>query len=326
MLASFTQTFSNAGHIQTVTELAGRNVDYAYDLLYRLTNETIAGDPTAANNGTLAYGLDPVANRKTLTSTLAARPSQSFAYDADDRLSSDNYDANGNTLSSGGLTFTYDFEDRLLSTSAGVQIVYNGDGDRAGETAAGATIGFLVDEMTPMGYPQVAEEVQSGTASVQFVYGQMRISQNRMGTLSFYSYDAGGSTRELLSPAAAVTDTYSYDAFGNVVVRTGGTVNQYLYRGEQFDAALGMYYLRARYYFPQTGRFLTQDIDNGLDLRPSSLHKYVYAEGDPVGNTDHSGRNVDTAILFRFRRSWPLCRLAWRLRLTCACWGILGLH
>jgi len=50
-----------------------------------------------------------------------------------------------------------------------------------------------------------------------------------------------------------VTDTYEYDAFGNKVNSTGTTPNNYLYRGEQYDTDLSLYYLRARYYNPTTG-------------------------------------------------------------------------
>ena len=64
--------------------------------------------------------------------------------------------------------------------------------------------------------------------------------------LSLISHDAGASVRELLNSLGAVTDTYAYDAFGNTVAQTGSTVNEFLYRGEQFDTGLGMYYLRAR--------------------------------------------------------------------------------
>jgi len=50
-------------------------------------NEGISGDPTPANNGALAYALDPAGNRKSMTSTLAALQAQTFTYDADDRIS-----------------------------------------------------------------------------------------------------------------------------------------------------------------------------------------------------------------------------------------------
>ena len=313
VLGSYVQTFSDTGHKKTVAEATGRGENYAYDLIYRLTNETIAGDPVGANNGSMGYGLDPVANRQSLTSTLAALPSQNFTYDSDDRMSVDTYDSNGNTLTSGGVTYTYDFEDRLLSTSSGVQIVYDGDGNRVAETVAGVTTRYLVDEQTPTGYAQVAEEVVGGAVSAQFVYGKMRVSQNRGGVVNFYGYDPGGSTRQLVSVAGAVTDTYSFDAFGNTVVQTGSTVNEFLYRGEQFDFSLQFYYLRARWYQPKTGRFLTADPFEGEEVgscdcanrnepvTPNGTHHlYGYSNADPVNNVDPSGLDI-WSYSIRFR-------------------------
>jgi RHS repeat-associated protein len=105
--------------------------------------------------------------------------------------------------------------------------------------------------------------------------------------------------RELLNSLGAVTDTYAYDAFGNTVAQTGSTVNEFLYRGEQFDTGLGMYYLRARYYVPRTGRFLTQDIETGTAGKPITQHKYIYAYADPANGIDPSGHGaiLDTAKL-----------------------------
>ncbi len=114
-LNGYTQTVSPSGRKQSVIETNGRAANYGYDNIYRLLNETISGDPAAANNGALTYVLDPVGNRQSMTSTLAALQAQSFTYDADDRTISspggDTFDANGNTLTSGGVTYTYDFED-----------------------------------------------------------------------------------------------------------------------------------------------------------------------------------------------------------------------
>jgi len=62
------------------------------------------------------------------------------------------------------------------------------------------------------------------------------------------------------------------------------------YRGEQYDSDLGLYYLRARYYNPSTGRFLSRDPLDGQAKDPASLHKYLYASGDPVNLIDPSGK------------------------------------
>jgi len=63
------------------------------------------------------------------------------------------------------------------------------------------------------------------------------------------------------------------------------------YRGEQYDSDLGLYYLRARYYNPATGRFLNRDPEEGQPNDPATLHKYLYANGDPVNRFDPRGRD-----------------------------------
>jgi YD repeat-containing protein len=139
VLANYTQTFSPSSHKLSVAEGSGRDVNYGYDSIYRLLTENITGDPTATNKGSLAYSLDPVANRLSLTSTVAALTNQSSTNDAADRLASDTYDANGNTLSSSGNMFSYDFGDRLTQLNATVQMAYDGDGNRVVRTQSGST-------------------------------------------------------------------------------------------------------------------------------------------------------------------------------------------
>ena len=99
-----------------------------------------------------------------------------------------------------------------------------------------------------------------------------------------------------LSGAAAI-DSYEYDAFGNEFTVSGTTPNEMMYRGEQYDSDLGLYYLRARYYNPLTGRFMSRDpIDpgpldaDGWPTDPKSLHKYLYVNGDPINGIDPTGR------------------------------------
>jgi RHS repeat-associated protein len=69
------------------------------------------------------------------------------------------------------------------------------------------------------------------------------------------------------------------------------------YRGEQYDSDLGLYYLRARYYNPATGRFMSRDSEDGITHEPRTLHKYLYAGGDPVNIVDPTGRMLDYTTL-----------------------------
>jgi len=75
----------------------------------------------------------------------------------------------------------------------------------------------------------------------------------------YYIFDGLGSTRHLVNTSGAVTDTWGYSAFGELASHTGSTANPFLFNAQQFDPALGDYYLRARYYDQGNGRFISQD-------------------------------------------------------------------
>ena len=83
--SNYAYTLGPTGNKLTVAELSGRAVAYAYDSLYRLTSETVTGDPSG-KNGLVGYTLDAVGNRKTLNATLPPAGGISYTYDADDRL------------------------------------------------------------------------------------------------------------------------------------------------------------------------------------------------------------------------------------------------
>jgi RHS repeat-associated protein len=251
-----------------------------------------------------------VGNRLSANSTLSGVSSGSYSYNINDLLSIETYDSNGNTLITGGKTFTYDSENRLKSMNgSAVLLQYDGDGNRVAKTVGGVTTRYLVDDLNPTGYSQVVEEVVNGAVQQKYSYGLQRISENQVvnnvWTPSFYGYDGGGSVRQLTNSAGAITDKYDYDAFGNLVNSTGTTPNDYRYRGEQYDPDLGLYYLRARYYNPATGRFLSRDPRESCNCsikHPGSLHKYLYASGDPINRLDPSGRaDVQEAVVIDAR-------------------------
>ena len=66
-------------------------------------------------------------------------------------------------------------------------------------------------------------------------------------------------------------------------------MNNYRYTGEQYDPNVGFYYLRARYYDPSVARLVTADPWDGTPFDPLTLHKYVYARGNPVSFADPTG-------------------------------------
>jgi RHS repeat-associated protein len=301
----YTYQRDNAGNLTNASEPSGRQLVWNYDGINRVTQETISSAPSG-KNGNLAYGLDPVGNRTSATSISGLAPI-SGTFDLDDELSSEGYsDRNGNVTSAvtaaGSKTFTYDSENHLISMGGTVSMLYDGDGNRVKKTTSSGATMYLVDDLNPTGYPQVVEELTNGAASRTYTYGLQRISQYQPinGTPSFYQYDGGGNVRQLTIITGAVTDQYEYDAFGNEFTVSGGsnTPNEFMYRGEQYDSDLGLYYLRARYYNPLTGRFMSRDPEDGNTADPNTLHKYLYANGDPVNMEDPTGHAAYIESIF----------------------------
>src|SRR5207302_3451129 len=143
-VASYGYTLGPAGNRTAVTEFGGRQVNYSYDSLYRLTGETVLGSSVS---GSIGYTYDPVGNRLSRASTIAPVPAATDTYDANDRLTTDTYDSNGNTTASGGNAYSYDFENHLIRLNGGAATyVYDGDGNRVAKTAGGTTTRYLVDD------------------------------------------------------------------------------------------------------------------------------------------------------------------------------------
>src|SRR5262249_27733357 len=135
---------------------------------------------------------------------------------------------------------------------------YDADGIRVGQTVGGTETRYLIDQVEP--YQQVALEYRpSEVVVVSYVRGNDLVLQDRGGARSYLYKDGLGSTRALTNAAGAVTDQYTYDAFGRTVSQSGTTPNAYLFAEEQFDGAVGLNYFRARYYSPTLGRFTSYD-------------------------------------------------------------------
>lgn len=122
------------------------------------------------------------------------------------------------------------------------------------------------------------------------LHGEL-ISQHRDGQTSYYHYDGEGNTLALTDSNGDVTDTYEYDAFGNVTASSGTTTNPFGFKG-----ALGYYanpetndyYVRARNYEPVIARWLSADPIGFVD----GMNVYTYVVNNPVLNADPSGLDL----------------------------------
>jgi RHS repeat-associated protein len=216
---------------------------------------------------------------------------ESYAYDAVGRLvaagsRSFSYDANGSVtseLASDGTTrtFTYDALARLVAFEQGSLAAtydYDAEGIRfwaSVEDGVDTTVDELLVDPT-FAHAQVLEQ-SSGRS---YVFGDDRIAVSEPGGASYLHADAR-DLRIGAAPGAASVDATDYDAFGQTLPsapRAGG----FGYTGEAHDDESGLVYLRARYYDPSLGRFLSRD--SYVDQPP-----YAYVGNDPMNATDPSG-------------------------------------
>ena len=105
----------------------------------------------------------------------------------------------------------------------------------------------------------------------------------------YYHQDEQLSTALITDEIAGIRNSYQYDAFGNELDSIEQFTNHIRYTGQQYDDLTGQYYLRARYYNPELGRFMQEDVYQG-----DGLNLYAYCSNNPVVYYDPSGydRNV----------------------------------
>jgi RHS repeat-associated protein len=176
-----------------------------------------------------------------------------------------------------------------LSYGTTANYAYDAAGRRVQQTVGISVTNYLWDEASTSG-DVVQETDGNGVTQASYVLGDDEVlAQTRSGTVSYDLSDGQNNVRLLTDANGAITDRYTYDAYGNLLSSQGTTVNPYRYTGQQLDSLTGLYDLRARYYDPTSGRFLSRDTA-GIDVsNPVEVNRYSYAEENPVNLTDPSG-------------------------------------
>jgi len=309
-----TETRLESGGTYSTTAITWSN-----DALRRLVKEA-SSSTVPALNFTNSYVYDLAGNRLWKTNfSSAGTQMNGYTYNANDQLLiestgassfTNSYDANGSLTNRSSASevnmYSYNLEGRLATAAINQQqtnrYYYNQSGIRTRVEMSGsvsATNIFLNDPQNLSGFSQVLEELPAVVAAPTATYtlGSQVIAQEKSGVISYLLSDGHGSTRLLTSSSGAITDRYSYDAYGNALDFTATILNppttRLLYSGEQFDLGLQQYYLRARYYNPTIGRFGVQDQVDGTPDDPLNLHKYAYCQNNPVNMHDPSGNQGD---------------------------------
>uniref|UniRef100_A0A7C4VR74 DUF1566 domain-containing protein n=1 Tax=Desulfatirhabdium butyrativorans TaxID=340467 RepID=A0A7C4VR74_9BACT len=334
-----TYGYDSLNRLVSMTDWMGRQTVYAYSLAGDLVHTTLpngmvttsvydagrrlTGMTSKKPNGTpivhYAFTLDETGNHvselrtEPLESTF---PAQEILYtqDAENRLLSAGttafgHDNNGNMISANGRTFVYDVEDRLIESASNGKTLrygYDGVGNRFVRTISGQTVRYVLDVSRKL--PSViAETTETGEITAYYVYGYgltAKVMPN--GAAFYYHFDVRGSTVAMTDVNQNVTSAFVYGPFGEKLNQTGDPTNPFTYMGRYgvMDDGDGLYYVRARYYWPQIGRFLNKDRLVGDVMQTQSLHRYVYAMNNPVLLVDPNGELANWVIGAGIGAAW----------------------
>ena len=149
------------------------------------------------------------------------------------------------------------------------------------------TTNFIWDEQNYLAEADANDVVQTVYTNEPQFYGNS-VSTRISGTPSYHHFDAIGSTRQLSSNAGSVSDTVIYDAWGNVMNRTGTTGVRLLWIGllaYYSDLETGIAWVRRRALCTVTGRWVTPDPMGIVD----GPNRFRYAGNRPVTLVDPAG-------------------------------------
>jgi RHS repeat-associated protein len=276
--------YDSDGRRTSLTLPNGVVATYSYDAASQLTGIVYQGGALSPQN--LAYSYDLAGRRVGVSGTLASTqlPAAvaSAVYNANNQLTqwgstAMTYDLNGNTLNDGTNSYSWDARNRMVSADGtGASFTYDPLGRRVSKTVMSTITNFLYD-----GANAVQEFGANPTANLLTGGVDERFTRTSATETDNYLTDALGSTVALTGSTGATQVRYSYDPYGGMSI-AGSTNNSYAYTGREFDGlafnGTAIDYYRARYYNPNTGRFLSED-PIGFDGSGPNLYAYAPNNG-----------------------------------------------
>ena len=294
-----TLDYDSAGQLTLITRPNGVVTTYSYDGAGRLRSIRESRDTLLSSIELTrdAAGRITSADRSYSPAGLA-ETAQEFTYDSDHRADAATFDERGRVTSLRGAAMTWDAASRLTSirTADGlVRFEYDGPGMMTARIGSTHDV-FVWNYALHLPSPAVQRR-RVGDADADYRYfvhlpgGRLmyRIDAET-NARAFYHFDETGNTTALTGEDGAVTDTYAVSPFGEVIARSGGTDNPFLWLGAYSvmeEPSAGLYYHRMRFYDPVTARFLSPE---PLDLVGArELSPYQYAFANPVNAVDAAG-------------------------------------
>ena len=329
-IGSFSYTYDKNSNILTRTEkddsVSGAETDftrtYTYDTLGQLT-KTVTDDRKTGEVSSILYTYDDAGNRLT---TVSGEERTDYTYNGLDQLTKSvttkggtktsdetyTYDACGNetgvadSVTGTAAASTYDpsgrLTSRILSQNGAIVLTqenaYNGDGQRIRKSENGTDKHYhymegLISYVTDGDGNKIMQYLSGGSS----IIAAESLAEDGSATY-LYTKDIQNSTKDLIGADGNGVTAYQYDDFGETTADgQNGTGNEVCYTGGVYDESTGLYYLNARYYDPENGRFLTEDTYRGEENEPDTWHLYAYCNNDPVNYLDPSGHNPISIVV-----------------------------
>lgn len=284
-----------------VSRSNGLTTTWGYDTLKTTLTQGLSGQ---GNLHAYEYQYDMKGN---IAKRVEDEQPQTFGYDKLSRIQdtseygeSYTYDSRGNrvtllsekSLSLNEQKYQYDRKNRLTQVTEGtgstVSYRYNGDGLLTERTEGGQTTRYYYD-----GANIIAEgKVNGGTVTHKASYlrgTQLEARIDASGSKSYYVLNGHGDVVGLVDGTGNTLNSYTYDMWGAPTTASESLPQPFRYSGELWDSSTGLQYLRARWYDPSIGRFITQDTYEGDITNPLSLNLYAYVDNNPLTRWDPSG-------------------------------------
>lgn len=275
--------YDPTGQLISADRGQGADESFAYDSTgNRIVGNSIVGKGNRIqNDGTFAYTYDAEGNITRRQRVITAQGADTlqeytnYTWDHRNHLTRvEFYSAAGVLLKR--VEHTYDSDDNRISKKV---------------TTFGTSTTITTENYVYDGAQLVATRNASGSIQHQYFDGtsldQIFADQSSVSGILWPLEDRTGTARDILNTAGTVLDHRVLDSFGTIGSQSGSTVKyEQFFSGLLWDADSQLYYARARWYEPVSGKFMSED-PLGFDAGDNNVSRY--SANDPINNVDRNG-------------------------------------
>jgi RHS repeat-associated protein len=279
-------TYFKDGNLKTIST-GPKTESFTYDF---------AGRAETWNNGTstTTYRYDKSGN-------LLNPKGKNLTFNGANEVIGFTYDDAGNLSKDDKYNYEWDQEGRLLrvtnlSGSELASYTYHPDGLRKTKKVGAATYHYQYDGSSLI---RITDQSKATLWTITWANGKPVSFTNKAGVTYFYITNYRGDVIQIVDQNGLEAASYSYDPWGNVLstVENAEITGQPLgYASYVYDRETKLYYLQARFYDPETARFISRDPDPGDSDDPKTQNGYTYADNNPVMISDPDGQYAQLVI------------------------------